>query len=114
MRYIIYILSSVQSKMQLEIGKHDHEYILSPVSATACVKRNMNEAPLRSRSTPRLTCDLKLDKFPLSLSDAQYRQAVRLDLFCYHLHNIGSLILCSQMKKLSTNMENPEIVKDLY
>ncbi|KAK3881484.1 hypothetical protein Pcinc_014068 [Petrolisthes cinctipes] len=70
-------LGELASKMQSAIGRHDHEYVLSPVSATACVKRNLNEAPLKSRSSPRLTCDLKLDKFPLSLSDAQYRQAVR-------------------------------------
>lgn len=93
---VIYILSSMQSKMHLEIGKNDHEYILSPVSATACVKRNMNEAPLRSRSTPRLTCDLKLDKFPLSLSDAQYRQAVRLALLCFYLQDIGITMLSNE------------------
>ncbi|KAK7067615.1 Vacuolar protein sorting-associated protein 13D [Halocaridina rubra] len=58
------------------IGKQDHEYILTPVSATACVKRNLSEEPLRSRFSPRITCDLKLEKFPLSLSDAQYRQSV--------------------------------------
>lgn len=63
--------------MKYAIGKRDHEYILSPVSATACIKRNLSEAPLRSRSTPRLICDLKLDKFPLSLSDAQYRQLAK-------------------------------------
>ncbi|XP_042225636.1 vacuolar protein sorting-associated protein 13D-like isoform X3 [Homarus americanus] len=59
------------------IGKRDHEYLLQPVSATACVKRNLSEAPLRSRSSPRITCDLKLEKFPLSLSDSQYQQVVK-------------------------------------
>lgn len=66
-----------QAHMLSAIGKRDHEYILTPVSATACVKRNLSEAPLRSRSTPRITCDLKLEKFPLSLIDSQYRQAVK-------------------------------------
>lgn len=63
--------------MHSAIGKCDHEYILQPVSATACVKRNLSEAPLRSRSTPRITCDLKLEQFPLSLSDSQYQQVVK-------------------------------------
>ena len=55
---------------------HSHEYIISPVCATACLKRNMSSLPLKSRSTPRLTCDLKLDTFPICLSDKQYRQMV--------------------------------------
>nr|XP_045619802.1 vacuolar protein sorting-associated protein 13D-like isoform X1 [Procambarus clarkii]XP_045619809.1 vacuolar protein sorting-associated protein 13D-like isoform X1 [Procambarus clarkii] len=59
------------------IEKRDHEYLLQPVSATACVKRNLSEAPLRSRSNPRMTCDLKLEKFPLGLSESQYRQVVK-------------------------------------
>ncbi|XP_071526978.1 intermembrane lipid transfer protein VPS13D [Panulirus ornatus] len=70
-------LGELAAQMLSSIGKHDHEYILLPVSATACVKRNLSEAPLRSRSTPRLTCDLKLEKFPLSLSDSQYQQVVK-------------------------------------
>ncbi|XP_047493790.1 vacuolar protein sorting-associated protein 13D-like isoform X6 [Penaeus chinensis] len=70
-------LGELAAHMLSAIGKRDHEYILTPVSATACVKRNLSEAPLRSRSSPRLTCDLKLEKFPLSLIDSQYRQAVK-------------------------------------
>lgn len=53
-----------------------HEYILEPVSASACLKRNMNTNPLRSRSTPRFTCDLKLEKLPIFLSDLQFNQFI--------------------------------------
>ncbi|XP_064107510.1 intermembrane lipid transfer protein VPS13D-like isoform X2 [Macrobrachium nipponense] len=70
-------LADLAAHMLQAIEKKDHEYILAPVSATACVKRNLSEAPLRSRSSPRITCDLKLDTFPLSLSDSQYRQVLK-------------------------------------
>ncbi|XP_076064677.1 vacuolar protein sorting 13D isoform X4 [Oratosquilla oratoria] len=70
-------LSEIASLMLCSIEKKNHEYILLPVSATACVKRNLSEAPLRSRHSPRITCDLKLEKFPLSLSDSQYKQLVK-------------------------------------
>ncbi|CAL4157427.1 unnamed protein product, partial [Meganyctiphanes norvegica] len=70
-------ISELADQMLSSISKREHEYILSPVSATACVKRNLNESPLRSRSTPRITCDLKLESFPLTLSDSQYHQMLR-------------------------------------
>ncbi|XP_050720689.1 intermembrane lipid transfer protein VPS13D-like isoform X3 [Eriocheir sinensis] len=70
-------LTELASLMLSGIEKRDHEYLLSPVSATAFVKRNLCEAPLRSRSSPRLTCELRLDKFPLTLDETQYRQLVR-------------------------------------
>ena len=46
-----------------------HRYVLSPVSAQAHVKRNRSEQPLRSRSQPRIVCDLELEEVPLSLDD---------------------------------------------
>ncbi|XP_063884386.1 intermembrane lipid transfer protein VPS13D-like isoform X2 [Scylla paramamosain] len=70
-------LAELTTLMLSGIEKRDHEYLLSPVSATACVKRNLCEAPLRSRSNPRISCDLRLDKFPLNLDETQYRQLVR-------------------------------------
>lgn len=54
----------------------DHNYILHPVSATACLKRNLSLSPLRSRTTPRFTCDLKLETFPLYLNDCQYNLVI--------------------------------------
>lgn len=46
-----------------------HSYILSPVHAVAHFKRNRSEKPLRSRTHPRVVCDLLLDQVPLSLTD---------------------------------------------
>lgn len=49
-----------------------HEFVLSPVSAQAHVKRNRSEQPLRSRTQPRIICDLHLEEVPLSLTDVSY------------------------------------------
>lgn len=46
-----------------------HAYIVSPVSAQARFKRDRSEMPLRTRSRPRLTCDLILNEVQLTLSD---------------------------------------------
>lgn len=49
-----------------------HEYIVSPVSAQARFKRDRSEMPLRTRSRPRLTCDLILNEVQLTLCDVSY------------------------------------------
>ncbi|GLH07616.1 Vacuolar protein sorting-associated protein 13D [Gryllus bimaculatus] len=49
-----------------------HHFILAPVSAQAHVKRNRSEQPLRSRTQPRIVCDLHLEEVPLTLIDWQY------------------------------------------
>lgn len=54
----------------------EHQYIVSPVSATAKFRRDRSEMPLRTRSRPRLTCDLVLNEVQLTLSDVQYKQMV--------------------------------------
>jgi vacuolar protein sorting-associated protein 13D len=46
-----------------------HQFVLSPVSARAYIKRNRSEQPLRSRTQPRIVCDLHLEEVPLSLAD---------------------------------------------
>lgn len=46
-----------------------HQFVLSPVSARAHIKRNRSEQPLRSRTQPRVVCDLHLEEVPLSLTD---------------------------------------------
>lgn len=46
-----------------------HQYIVSPVSAQAKFKRDRSEMPLRTRSRPRLTCDLVLNEVQLTLND---------------------------------------------
>ena len=50
--------------------------MLAPVSAQAKMKRNTTPLPLRTASNPRLHFDIKLEKIPVSLSEAQYRGLV--------------------------------------
>lgn len=50
-----------------------HNFLLSPVSAQAHVKRNRSEQPLRSRLQPRIVCDLHLEEVPLSLYDVSFQ-----------------------------------------
>lgn len=51
--------------------RNTHEYLLSPVNAQAHVKRNRSELPLRSKTNPRIICDLTLDQVPLSLTEVR-------------------------------------------
>lgn len=51
-----------------------HEFVLAPVNAEAHLTRNCSVKPLRSRFSPRIICDIHLQKIPLSLSEEQYRQ----------------------------------------
>ncbi|XP_047110726.1 vacuolar protein sorting-associated protein 13D [Schistocerca piceifrons] len=54
----------------------EHHFLMSPVSAQAHIKRNRSEQPLRSKTQPRIVCDLQLDEVPLTLVDWQYAQMV--------------------------------------
>ncbi|XP_059608662.1 intermembrane lipid transfer protein Vps13D [Phlebotomus argentipes] len=60
----------------MEKAKISHQFIVSPVSAQAKLKRDRSETPLRTRSRPRLVCDLVLEEVSLSLADWQYNQMV--------------------------------------
>ena len=51
----------------------EHEYILSPVTSTAKMKRFTTELPLRSQTVPRNTIDLTTEKMAFNLSEDQYR-----------------------------------------
>lgn len=46
-----------------------HRYLVSPVSAQAHLKRDRSETPLRTRSRPRLVCELVLNEVQLTLND---------------------------------------------
>lgn len=48
-----------------------HEFILAPVNAEAHLTRNCSVKPLRSRFSPRIICDIHLQKIPLSLSEVR-------------------------------------------
>ncbi|WAR08719.1 VP13D-like protein [Mya arenaria] len=56
----------------------DHEYILSPVSASAKMKRHTTALPLRNLATPRNAIDLTLENMAFSVSEDQYRNIVLL------------------------------------
>lgn len=45
------------------------QYVIHPVSAQARFKRDRSETPLRTRSRPRLTCDLVLNEVQLAIND---------------------------------------------
>lgn len=49
-----------------------HRYIISPVSAQAHLMRDRSETPLRTRSRPRLVCDLVLNEVQLTLNDVSW------------------------------------------
>ncbi|KAF2348219.1 Vacuolar protein sorting-associated protein 13 N-terminal domain [Trinorchestia longiramus] len=54
-----------------------HEHIVEPVSAMACLRRHLTPSPLKSRTTPRLSCHLTMPTFPVHLTDEQYSQMVQ-------------------------------------
>ena len=56
----------------------DHNYILKIEKGKAKMKKNCSEKPLRSSNEPRLTFELELERFPLSLNSIQYRQLMDL------------------------------------
>ncbi|XP_053397933.1 intermembrane lipid transfer protein VPS13D-like isoform X2 [Mercenaria mercenaria] len=56
----------------------DHEYILSPVSAKAKMKRYTTPLPLRDKNIPRNNIDLNLENMAFALSENQYRNIVML------------------------------------
>ncbi|XP_043215701.1 vacuolar protein sorting-associated protein 13D-like [Amphibalanus amphitrite] len=56
-------------------GAH-HEFLLSPVTVQARLKRDCSERPLRSRARPRHVLDLQCERLSLSLADKQFQQAV--------------------------------------
>lgn len=47
----------------------NHQFIINPVSAQAKLKRDRSETPLRTRSRPRLVCDLVLNEVRLAIVD---------------------------------------------
>ncbi|XP_050665458.1 intermembrane lipid transfer protein Vps13D-like [Leptidea sinapis] len=49
-----------------------HEYVVRPVGASARLRRERCEQPLRDRSRPRLACHLTLDAVALRLTSSQY------------------------------------------
>ena len=61
-------------------GSHcEHDFLITPIKGTALVARNSTDEPLKSRNKPRITLNLELEDFSLSLNIKQYRQL--LDCF---------------------------------
>ncbi|KAJ6645642.1 Vacuolar protein sorting-associated protein 13D [Pseudolycoriella hygida] len=61
---------------KISSSKLAHQFVISPVCAQAHLKRDRSETPLRTRSRPRLVCDLILNEVQLTLNDWQYSQMV--------------------------------------
>ncbi|XP_053625592.1 intermembrane lipid transfer protein Vps13D isoform X2 [Plodia interpunctella] len=68
--------------------KCQHQYLVSPASAAARVRRERSEQPLRSRTRPRISAHLTLDSVLLNLTSRQYNEAVGCSL---GLERIGRL-----------------------
>lgn len=68
-----------------------HRYVISPVSAQAHLKRDRSETPLRTRSRPRLVCDLILNEVQLTLNDVSFCVELLLSLFHCSIYS-GSTI----------------------
>ncbi|XP_055636021.1 intermembrane lipid transfer protein Vps13D isoform X3 [Toxorhynchites rutilus septentrionalis] len=58
-------------------GREEQVYIINPISAKAQLKRDRSETPLRTRSRPRLVCDLIWNEIKVTLSDIQYNQMMQ-------------------------------------
>ncbi|XP_058818048.1 intermembrane lipid transfer protein Vps13D isoform X2 [Topomyia yanbarensis] len=58
-------------------AREEQVYIINPISAKAQLKRDRSETPLRTRSRPRLVCDLIWDEIKITFSDIQYNQMMQ-------------------------------------
>ncbi|XP_053697242.1 intermembrane lipid transfer protein Vps13D [Sabethes cyaneus] len=59
------------------LAREEQVYVISPISAKAQLKRDRSDTPLRTRSRPRLVCDLIWDEIKITLSDVQYNQMMQ-------------------------------------
>uniref|UniRef100_A0A182Q6S0 UBA domain-containing protein n=1 Tax=Anopheles farauti TaxID=69004 RepID=A0A182Q6S0_9DIPT len=58
-------------------AEHDPVHMISPISVRAQLRRDRSETPLRTRSRPRLVCDLIWEEIKIALSDIQYNQMMQ-------------------------------------
>ncbi|XP_055600875.1 intermembrane lipid transfer protein Vps13D isoform X2 [Uranotaenia lowii] len=59
------------------LAEEDQVYIINPISVQAQLRRDRSETPLRTRSRPRLVCDLMWEEIKITLSDIQYNQMMQ-------------------------------------
>lgn len=55
-----------------------HKYIIHPITAQAHFKRDRSETPLRTRSRPRLSCEVTVNEVNLSLDDVRFNKTCLL------------------------------------
>ncbi|XP_050076311.1 intermembrane lipid transfer protein Vps13D [Anopheles maculipalpis] len=58
-------------------AQHEPIHMISPISVRAQLRRDRSETPLRTRSRPRLVCDLIWEEIKIALSDIQYNQMMQ-------------------------------------
>lgn len=58
--------------MEKTIDNKNYHFIINPITAQAHFKRDRSETPLRTRSRPRLSCEVIVDEIHLSLSDVSF------------------------------------------
>lgn len=95
-------LAKAMEKLNL---KTDHEFIIKPVSAQAKLKKDRSEMPLRTRTRPRLICDLIWNEVSLSLNENQYSSLAN----CMRgLDDISKYKKYRLLRPKSTIQENPK------
>ena len=95
-------LAKAMEKLNL---KTDHEFIIKPVSAQAKLKKDRSEMPLRTRTRPRLICDLIWNEVLLSLNENQYSSLAN----CMRgLDDISKYKKYRLLRPKSTIQENPK------
>ncbi|XP_037935876.1 vacuolar protein sorting-associated protein 13D [Teleopsis dalmanni] len=84
----------------------EHHYILSPTTARAQFKRERCKQAIRSRSRPRLSCEVTIFEVKLSLSDVQYKEITECILGLHTISKIRSYRLKRPICKI---LENPAL-----
>lgn len=73
---------------KINADKPSNRFIINPISAQARVKRDRSLVPLRTRSRPRLSCEVSVSQINISLSNFQFTQMVE----CLHgLQSVNKL-----------------------
>ncbi|CAG0914453.1 unnamed protein product [Notodromas monacha] len=66
-------LGELAAALFKQTNEKKYDYVISPVSGEAKLKRNLSASALKSKATPRVTCDLSLEEINISLSQLQYQ-----------------------------------------
>lgn len=69
-------------------GTWKHQYIIAPVTGQAQIKKDQCGSPLRTRSRPRLTCDIIFHEVLLTLNDVSNMVLINRLADCVLMSNL--------------------------